>query len=67
MPSENNHVELGPNSSGPHHVSCPKRSAIFARVTTMTRFTNPTKPAVSLVKAATGLLSVSLSVSRYVF
>ena len=32
----------------------------------MTRFTNPTKTAVSLVKAATGLLSVSLSVSRYV-
>jgi hypothetical protein len=32
----------------------------------MTKFTNPTKTAVGLVKVATGLLSVSLSVSRYV-
>ena len=32
----------------------------------MTRFTHPAKAAVGFVKAATGLLSVSLSVSRYV-
>ena len=52
----------------PAHVTSPvQRGAPYPpELATMTRFTNPTKTAVSLVKAATGLLSVSLPVSGYV-